>query len=184
MFKPKSECQKVKGMLSPYIDHQLTSSEQGVVEAHLERCQACQRELESLQAVVNLVHRVTMVSPPRSFAIAEAVPKWRAVPVAVFSAATAVAVLFLAFFFVSDALNLFASEVPVGVEERLGETGLLAEPSPDMAGGASDVAEAGYETVENWPFWQLEVAFSVLVVILGAMTLIWWLKRRKVMERG
>jgi hypothetical protein len=207
MFKPKSGCQKLKGMLSPYIDHQLTSSEQGVVEAHLERCEACQRELESLRAVVNLVHRVPMVSPPRSFTIAEAVPKRRAAPVAVFSAATsgavlllerrvaslavlsaatAGAVLLLAFFFVSDALNLFASEVPVGVEERLGEVGLLAEPSPDMTGGAPDLAEAGYETVENWPFWQLEVAFSVLVVILGAMTLIWWLKRRKIKitERG
>ena len=46
------------------------------------------------------------------------------------------------------------------------------------------MAEAGYETVENWPFWQLEVAFSALVVVLAAMTLIWWLKRRKVTERG
>ena len=184
MFKLKSECQKVKGMLSPYIDHQLTSSEQGVVEAHLERCEACQRELESLRAVVNLVHRVPLVSPPRSFVVAEAVPKQRAAPLAVFSAATAVAVLLLAFFFVGDALNLFSSEVPVGVEERWGEAGLLAEPSPDMTGGAPDLAEAGYETVENWPFWQLEVAFSVLVVILAAMTLIWWLKRRKAAERG
>jgi len=124
MFKSKSECQKVKGLLSPYIDHQLTSSEQGLVEAHLEQCEACQRELESLRAVVSLVHRVTLVSPPRSFAIAEAVPKRRAVPVAVFGAATAVAVLLLSFFFVGDALNLFSSEVPVGVEERSGEAGL------------------------------------------------------------
>jgi len=184
MFKPKSECQKVKSLLSPYIDQQLTPSEQGLVEAHLERCQSCQRELESLRAVVNLVHRVPSVSPPRSFTIAEAVPKRRAAPLAVFSTATAVAVLLLAFFFIGDALNLFSSEVPVGVEERWGEAGLLAEPTPDMAGGVPDVAEAGYETVENWPFWQLEVAFSVLVVALGAMTLIWWLKRRKVTERG
>ena len=180
MFKPKSECRKVKGMLSPYIDHQLTSSEQGLVEAHLERCQACRRELESLRAVVNLVHRVPLASPPRSFAIAEAVPRRRAVPVAVFSAATAVAVLLLAFFFVSDALNIFSSEVPVGVEERLGEAELLAEPAPDAAGAAG----VSYETVENWPFWQFEVAFSALVVILGAMTIIWWLKRRKAAERG
>jgi predicted anti-sigma-YlaC factor YlaD len=192
MFKSKSECQKVKGLLSPYIDHQLTSSEQGLVEAHLERCQACRMELESLRAVVSLVHRVPLVSPPRSFAIAEAVPRRRAAPVAVLSAATAVAVLLLAFFFVGDALNLFSSEVPVGVEERLGEAGSLAEPFLDMAGAAGaepspDLVGAGdeiVETVENWPFWQLEIAFSVLVVVLGAMTLIWWLKRRKVAERG
>jgi len=175
MFKPKSECQQVKNLLSPFIDHQLTSSEQGLVEAHLERCEACQRELESLRAVVNLVHRVPLVSPPRSFTIAEAVPKRRAAPVAVFSAATAVAVLFLAFFFVSDALNLFASEVPVA--EQFREDAVMLEGAPDVAG-------AGYETVENWPFWQLEVAFSALVVILAAMTLIWWLKRRKAAERG
>ena len=172
MFKPKSECQKVKGMLSPYIDRQLTSSEQGLVEAHLERCEACCRELESLRAVVNLVHRVPLVSPPRSFAIAEVVPKQRAVPVAVFSAATAVAVLLLAFFFVSDALNLFASEVPV--EEQFREEVLMIEGAPDVAG-------AGYETVENWPFWQLEVAFAALVVVLGALTIIWW-RRSKAVE--
>lgn len=172
MFKPKSECQKVKGMLSPYIDRQLTSSERGLVEAHLERCEACCRELESLRAVVNLVHRVPLVSPPRSFAIAEVVPKRRAVPVAVFSAATAVAVLLLAFFFVSDALNLFASEVPV--EEQFREEVLMIEGAPDVAG-------AGYETVENWPFWQLEVAFAALVVVLGALTIIWW-RRSKAVE--
>lgn len=172
MFKPKSECQKVKGMLSPYIDRQLTSSEQGLVEAHLERCEACRRELESLRAVVDLVHRVPLVSPPSSFAIAEVVPKRRAVPVAVFSAATAVAVLLLAFFFVSDALNLFASEVPV--EEQFREEVLMIEGAPDVAG-------AGYETVESWPFWQLEVAFAALVVVLGALTIIWW-RRSKAVE--
>ena len=175
MFKPKSECQKIEGMLSPYIDHQLTPSEQGLVEAHIERCQACQRELESLRAVVNLLHRVPIVSPPRSFAIAEAVPRRRAVPVAVFGAATAVALLLLAFFSVSDGLNLFASEV--AVEEQLREDALILE-------GAPEVARAGYEVVENWPFWQLEVTFSALVVILGAMPLVWWLKRRKQAERG
>ena len=169
-------------MLSPYIDRQLTSSEQGWVEAHLERCEACRRELESLRAVVNLVHRMPLVSPPRSFAVAEVAPKRRAAPVAVFSAATAVAVLLLAFFFVSDALNLFASEVPV--EEQLREEALieaqsagadaLAEPPPDLAG-------AVYETVENWPFWQLEVAFAALVVVLGALTIIWW-RRSKAVE--
>ncbi len=155
------------------MDHQLTSSEQGLVQTHLERCEACQRELESLRAVVNLVHRVPLVSPRRSFALAEVVPKRRAAPVAVFSAATAVAVLFLAFFFVSDALNLFASEVPV--EEQFREGALMTEGAPDVAG-------AGYEVVENWPYWQLEIAFSALVVILGALTIIWWQKRRKEAE--
>jgi len=199
MFKPKSECRKVKGMLSPYIDHQLTSSEQGLVDAHIEQCQACRMELESLRAVVSLVHRVPLASPPRSFAIAKAVPRRRAVPVAVFSAATAVAVLLLAFFFVSDGLNIFSSQVPV--EERAGEAGLLAEPAPaptdagvpEITPGAGeaeptpDMVSAGdetFETVENWPFWQLEVAFSALAVILGAMTIIWRLKRRKADERG
>jgi len=175
MFKPKSECQKVKGMLSPYIDRQLTSSEQGLVEAHLERCEACCRELESLRAVVNLVHRMPLVSPPRSFAVAEVAPKRRAVPVAVFSAATAVAVLLLAFFFVSDALNLFALEVPV--EEQFREEVLMIDEAPDVVGAAG----AGYETVENWPFWQLEVAFAALVVVLGALTIIWW-RRSKAVE--
>jgi len=157
-------------MLSPYIDCQLTSSEQGLVEAHLERCDACQRELEALRGVVNLLHRVPIVSPRRSFALAEVVPKRRAAPVALLSAATGVAASLLAFFFVSDALNLFSSEVPV--EEQLKEATPLAGPPPDMAG-------AGYEVVENWPFWQLEVSFSLLVVVLGAMTLIWWRRRKR-----
>ncbi len=160
------------------MDHQLTSSEQGLVEDHLERCEACRQKLEALRGVVNLLHRVPLVSPLRSFALAEVVPKRRAAPLAVLSTATAVAVLLLAFFFVSDVLNLFSSEVLD--EEQFREGTPLAQPPPDVAGAA----DAVYETVENLPLWQLEVAFSALVVLLGAMTLIWWHKRRKEAERG
>lgn len=175
MFRRKGECQRVREMLSPYIDGQLSPGERGLVEGHIEGCEACCQELASLQATVNLLHHVPIVSPPRSFAIAEVVPQRRAAPLTALSAATAGAVLLLAFFFISDALNLFSSEVLV--EEQFREGALMAEGAPDMA-------EAGYEIVENWPFWQLEVAFSALVVILGAMTIIWWLKRRKGGEKA
>ena len=96
MFRRKSECQIVQGRLSPYIDEQLNPADKERVESHLEGCQACLGELESLRSTVKLLHRVAMVSPPRSFAVVEAAPKPQpasARSFRAFRAATAVAAL-------------------------------------------------------------------------------------------
>lgn len=68
----KRRCHKVRGMLSEYIDNRLDSEDRGVVERHLEICEACSNELESLQMTVQLLNQVPEMPVPRSFAIREA----------------------------------------------------------------------------------------------------------------
>lgn len=67
----KTRCRKVRGMLSEYIDNLLSAEDKGVVESHLEVCEACSNELESLQMTVQLLHRMPSVPVPRSFAVRE-----------------------------------------------------------------------------------------------------------------
>lgn len=68
----KTRCHKVRGMLSEYIDSRLDSEDRGDVERHLEICEACSNELESLQMTVQLLNQVPEMPVPRSFAIREA----------------------------------------------------------------------------------------------------------------
>ena len=72
MFKGKGEllCRKVRVMLSDYMDDRLDSDKKSLVERHLETCEACAKELESLRMTVQLLHRVTEVPAPRSFTVA------------------------------------------------------------------------------------------------------------------
>lgn len=67
----KTRCRKVRGMLSEYIDNLLGAEDRGVVESHLEVCEACSNELESLRMTVQLLHRMPSVPVPRSFAVRE-----------------------------------------------------------------------------------------------------------------
>jgi anti-sigma factor RsiW len=173
MFKRKSECQKAKGLLSPYIDQQLSSSERVLVKKHLAKCAVCSAELESLKATVNLLHRVPVVSPPRSFAIAEVESRRRRAPFALVSTATAVAASAMAFFFVGDAFDLFG--------QRITEEGVkraTPPPAPE-AYQALDAGEVGSQIAEKWPVWQIEIALIGVVVVLGAVTFILWRRRRR-----
>ena len=183
MFKRKNECKKLKGMLSPYIDGQLSPSEMERIERHIEECNACRRELDSLRAVVSLLHRVPMVALPRSFTIAVKAPRRHPVELRALRVATAVAVLLLAFVFTGDALNFIgpgpaedkslrqengATYTPAGGEEVLG--------APD----ASDVQPEVFNASEStWPVRSVELALIGVVVVLGGTTVILWQKRRR-----
>jgi len=103
----KDECAKTKGMLSVYIDQRLSLKELREVEHHLEACQRCQEELDSLRAVVGLLHRMPRVSPSRSFAIAEVKPVPRRTAAWALRAATSVAAVFLVVLFAGDLFNVF-----------------------------------------------------------------------------
>ena len=72
MFRGKGEsmCRNIRGMLSEYIDNRLDSEKKSLIERHLETCEACAKELESLRVTVQLLHRVTEVPAPRSFTVA------------------------------------------------------------------------------------------------------------------
>ena len=167
MFRRKGECQKLRGMLSSYIDRQLSPSQSQRVEGHVAECEACRRELESLRAMVNLLHRVPMIACPRSFALAAVEPRRRPAPFALVGAATAVAVLLLAFLFLGDALNLFGPGL-LGGEEAVPTYQVMdagREPAPGVAGA--------------WPLWQLEVALTVLAALLAGATIFLWRRRRR-----
>jgi len=77
MFRDKGEplCRKVRGMLSEYIDSSLSSENKSVVERHLQTCEACSKELESLRMTVQLLHRVSEVPAPRSFTVTVPQPR-------------------------------------------------------------------------------------------------------------
>ena len=77
MFRGKGKplCRKVRGMLSEYIDNRLSTENKGFVERHLETCEACSKEFESLRRTVQLLHRVPEVPVPRSFAITVPAPR-------------------------------------------------------------------------------------------------------------
>ena len=68
----KSECHRVRGLLSSYLDDRLSPVERDCVRYHAEVCEPCRRELESLIATVDLVRRLPAVTVPRSFRLIEA----------------------------------------------------------------------------------------------------------------
>jgi len=184
MLKRKSGCQKARGLLSPYSDQQLSSSERVLVEDHLARCTVCSDELESLRATVDLLHRVPMVSPPRSFAIAMAQPRPRLAPFALVSTATAFAVSAMAFFLVGDAFNIFESHVVEdglrsGAEQADVFSTPIPAPAPTEGGQSLDAGGLGIQVADKWPVWQIEIALIGAVVVLGAVTFILWRRRRR-----
>ncbi len=77
MFTGKGEplCRKARGMLSDYIDSSLSSESKSFVERHIETCEACSKELESLRMTVQLLHRVSEVPVPRSFTVTVPQPR-------------------------------------------------------------------------------------------------------------
>lgn len=70
--KQKSECGKVREILSTYLDDRLESVERDMVTYHVERCSECQAELESLSITIDLLRQMPMVSAPRSFQLSPA----------------------------------------------------------------------------------------------------------------
>lgn len=67
--RERRRCGEVRELLSEYIDRTLSHDKRSVVEEHLEACEACSGELESLQMTVQVLHRVPEAQVPRSFAI-------------------------------------------------------------------------------------------------------------------
>ena len=149
------------------------------------QCVACGRELESLRTTVSLLHRVPMVSAPRSFALAEVKPRLRRALFAVASAATAFAASAMVFFFAGNAFGMFNSHAVVEEGLKLGDgmDGTTATTVPPTALN-TDMLVA--PTTGEWPVWQIEVALIGAVIVLSAVTFILWrrIKRRSAVARA
>jgi len=245
MFSRKSDCHKIRGMLSPYIDGELSPADSERVESHVEMCDACRRELESLRETVGLLQRVEMVPPPRSFTIAPPQPARR--PAAVFAfaalrAATAFAVVMLVFFSLGYAFDRFdegivltghaATPVPTADIDNMLTAQLFDADCEDIQTSVDNAtstryitcfAHAGCYSAEDWPqTWtsaegtvvlnvlpaedgtppegdvpppegksngrlpldRIQIALAGLVVVLGGVTLIIWLRQRRAVHRA
>jgi anti-sigma factor RsiW len=70
--KSKAEHQRIREMLSLYIDGELSARDRARVEEHLVECTDCTWELETLRQTVDLVGQLPKVPVPRAFTIHEA----------------------------------------------------------------------------------------------------------------
>src|SRR5262245_31900456 len=50
------DCGAIDRLVTPYVDHELASSERAAVESHLLACPRCRRRVESEQTVRDLIH--------------------------------------------------------------------------------------------------------------------------------
>ena len=60
-------CDETRDLLSAHVDEALAPDERSRVDAHLEGCAECRRELEALRATVALLHQVEPVRAPVGF---------------------------------------------------------------------------------------------------------------------
>ena len=60
---------QVAGLLSAYIDGEVTADERAVIESHLATCADCQRDLAALRQTVALLSQLPSVAAPRPFTL-------------------------------------------------------------------------------------------------------------------
>ena len=177
MAGKKSECDRVRGMMSPYIDGRLPPGDLEWLEGHVEGCDHCRRELWALQQTVALVGSVPVVSPPRTFTLAR-VERRRGPAFAWVRAATAVAVFALAFLFAGDAVNLYGGGEVADRGELLSTQQPVYDDDEQEVPLQGDLEEAvGYPSA----LWPVEVAIAVVAAALAAVTItLWWRGRGEV----
>jgi hypothetical protein len=181
----KGKCGRIQRMLSSYLDKRLAHEEQKMVEHHVMGCEACQKELDSLQEIVSLLHRVPMVTPRRSFAIAEAKPVPRPVTFGRLRMATAVLALILAILVGGDLFHIYPTEpgVESAAKEEPRQQEMLAEgapqPAPLSMGESEDIdlralpeEEVTAEDEEyRWPVREIELAMLGITLALGGIAI-------------
>ncbi|MBN1580420.1 MAG: zf-HC2 domain-containing protein [Anaerolineae bacterium] len=72
VVRRKNEHQYVSERLSAYLDRQVSDRQVEQIKTHLETCEQCQQELETLLWTKRLLRQVPVVPVPRSFVVREA----------------------------------------------------------------------------------------------------------------
>jgi len=186
-------CSRTEQQLSAYIDQRLNPRELHQVDLHLADCQGCERQLQSLQATVDLLHQLPQASAPRSFRIAQPEPARRWTPVPVLRLATAAAAMLLIMAFTADLTNLFDTS-PSPLDQQAGTysytdnrsaaiegdnlTRFWGSPPNDSQQLNPPSAELP-ETAEAGWVRPLVYGLAVVVVVLGSISVWLWLKPKR-----
>ena len=115
---------RLRGLISDYVDGQVTESERDRVEAHLAGCEQCRSELEGLRATVSLLGALPELRVPRSFALREAPERATSTSGLVWGTrfATAAAGSLVAALVIGNAVGVFAQSGRVsGLDESVPE---------------------------------------------------------------
>lgn len=184
--------------LSAYLDGELHGSRRDHVEAHLDECEVCQAELESLEGLSDLLQEIPMpeLIPPERFAaqvnlrLSHSKPVlsrrnaleigWWMIPVALLAAWVLIGVLFLVgdmlslannfgvFTSVSDWLR-FGTQNVAGWSTALAEIGVLSGNVLDFA--------ASTERLTRTSLWQVGLQTAIALLYLSWLA-IWWARQR------
>ena len=103
----KTQCDLVRELLSPYIDDELDPEERQRVDSHLQSCQSCREEFDSIRKTISLVQSMPVIEPRRSFAISETKKKTWDGRLKALSAATVLVAVFLLVVFIGDIGHYF-----------------------------------------------------------------------------
>jgi hypothetical protein len=126
---------KLRTLLSSYIDGEVNEQEKHRVETHLAGCAECREELESLRSTVGLLGLMPALELPRSFVLSEAPRPARQPSSFIWGArlATSVAAVLLVALVMSDAVGVLG---PRGFDEGLfmsGEPAYAPSSAPAAA---------------------------------------------------
>ncbi len=204
----KRRCHKVRGMLSEYIDTRLDSEDRGVVERHLEICESCSNELESLQMTVQLLNRVPLVPAPRSFAISEVETGRVSIfepqrlgwlrPATAFATVALIALLIVDFLQVVPHDQIMLSPTPQGEEYMIesrgddrsesisepapapGEEALTEDVTPDESGLGLTYGGEGEISGESAAGWPLrQIEIAIGVLVFALVALMLFARRQR-----
>jgi len=141
--------------MSAFLDGQLTPGERSRVEKHLQECEACRTELDSLRHTVSLLRAAPVLKPPRLFFIpAGEVTKQRLVrrrrlSYGFLQAATTVATVLLVLVVSGDALMRFQPAAPALRTSKVGTVATVAVsqgmPTVTVPSESSEAAEFGQD---------------------------------------
>ena len=139
------EHDRARGLLSAYLDNEVSPAERARIERHLDACQACRHDLETLRWSVGLTRQVEHVPLPRAFTLApaqaaapSAPPARRAGLYDLLRGATALTAVLLLLVVGADLLT--GRSGPPGTDSVAAPAGLPAKPFAAAPPAGSPVA--------------------------------------------